>query len=282
MKKWILPAYLLGLFCVSLVVTGMLLSSPDKGYVYRWTPEPIPLPPISNEINYKAMLETPKASPAHPDWTPGPLANISLKLADKLGPQLETGDILFRSSDAVAADGTPFSSYVERFTESDFSHASIILRDGNDIYVLEIDDLGVHLYTLADWLVTPSDPDFAVYKPRNSTPSLIDCMKQEIDRFLIEKPPYDFLFNDPNKYYCVEAVAEVYLRCGIKLCEPKTVREVLSPLAFRFFVPINQRMIEEEGQGMPLDEPLWFVGNEEHGLMSSEHLYKFYRHKEHV
>lgn len=230
------------------------------------------------QINYESMLTIPHATPAHPNWTPGPLNKIKVNISKQLEPSLQTGDILFRSSNAQAANGLQFSKYVEKATNSDFSHASIVLKANNKVYVLEIDDEGVQLYKFMDWLDTPAAADFAVYRLRNFKQNTLKNIKQEIDNILHTNPSYDFTFDDPDKLYCVECVAEIYLHCGIKLCNPKTIKEILSPVQYAFFAPVNRHMRQNLGQGIPEDTPLWFVGNEEQGLMSSTYLFEFYRY----
>lgn len=220
--------------------------------------------------------------------------NIVKQLCDI---ELQTGDILYRASDAKGPLGFPFSRFIAYMTNSLYSHAAIVLIENNQIYVMEINDAGTVKLRMIDWLDGCFTPEFSVYRlietrslmqsntinklrveiwnqiekdHKNLSPSMNGKVQHEIDDILEEDADYDFTFSDAKKYYCTEAVAVIYERAGIKLCEPAYIKDCISWWNYAIFAMGNWASGKLFGIKMPLDRTYYFVGNENIGLMSSK------------
>jgi hypothetical protein len=223
----------------------------------------------------------------------GPLHDNRRAIVRKLADlPLKTGDILYRASDARGPLGLPFTSLVARATKSLYSHAALVLVEANEMYVMEINDAGTLKLRLIDWLDGCATPEFSLYRLKIqkgliNTPiekkirteiyqellkvGLIgDDLGKEIEGTLEEDADYDFTFSDNKKFYCTEAVVKIYEKAGIKLCEPSYIRDILHGWRYNLFAAINWLSGLAFNVSMPLNEPLYFVGNEQKGLMSSQ------------
>lgn len=160
---------------------------------------------------------------------------------------------------------------VEKLTHSHYSHASIVLRDGGKTIVLEVNEKGTQVLALRDWERYCIDHSYAVYRVKGADESKLSNV---INKFIARSPGYDFTFDDPNKFYCVESVVFIYQQTGIVLCQPILPCKVLPWWLFHFILPINWAIGMLTSEHMAMHTPLYFVGNEKQGLLSSSLLCK--------
>lgn len=198
-----------------------------------------------------------------------PLANRKEIVADMMKIPLQTGDILFRHSNARGPFGIPFSWLVAKLTNSDYSHASVVVMENGQPEVFEISDKGTLKYRLIDWLDFVVGGKMHVYRLKKMNDGIRFRLQTVIYEMLNEDADYDFSFADPTKYYCVEAVAEVYKRAGIPLVEPELMKDVVKPWQYRIIAPINAIVRRLTGKGFDVTTPLYYVGNSKRGMMSS-------------
>lgn len=191
---------------------------------------------------------------------------------------LQTGDILYRASNAKGPLGLPFSRMVADITKSHYSHAAIVILDNSEPYVMEVNDQGTLKYRLIDWLDTCYTSEFSVYRVRNIDPPTIAKVGEQINKILDEDPDYDFSFSDStSKLYCVQSVALIYKNVGIKLTEPEFAKDIV-PSSVYFLFMIGNPLFQLFDCHVPLDVKLYYVGNKYRGMMSSDKTYCVYHH----
>ncbi len=201
----------------------------------------------------------------------GPLHNDRMSITEFLSKiPVQTGDILYRFSDAKGPLNLPFGKMVARLTNSPYSHAAIVLMESDGIYVLEVNDQGTLKYRMIDWLDACATAEFSIYRLKEIDDILRSKIEFEIRRILREDPEYDFTFCDPNKLYCTESVATIYERVGVKLIEPQLIKDVVPKVRYWLLAIGNWIVSKFTKCSMPLQEKCYFVGNEKQGLMSSE------------
>jgi len=186
---------------------------------------------------------------------------------------LETGDILVRLGNARGPFGIPFSWLVMKLSRSLYSHADLTLLENGTVYVANVGENGTAKITFAAWMKEVQQHRYAFYRVPIADKVRL---KSLIKKLLKEDAAYDYTFADPNKHYCVEAVACVYERAGTRLCDPKPLKDILSPMAYWFVVPINWLVKKLTGKGFDMKQPVYFVGNEMIGLLSSPLIVKLY------
>jgi hypothetical protein len=193
---------------------------------------------------------------------------------------LQTGDILYRFSDAKGPFNLPFGTLVARFTKSVYSHAAIVLMEKNEIYVLEVNDQGTLKYRMLDWLDACATKEFSIYRLKDIDEVSIYKLEVEIRNILETDPSYDFSFSDPDKLYCTESVALIYERAGVKLVEPQYIKEVVNSFQYLVLAIGNWIISTFSDCKLPLDQKCYFVGNEKQGLMSSKKTKLVYHFKD--
>ena len=210
----------------------------------------------------------------------GPLHEDRFKITkDLTNLPIQTGDILYRASDAKGPLGLPFSQLVARITHSKYSHAAIVLIDHGNPYVLEINDQGTLLYRLIDWLDTCFNKNFAVYRLKEIDDTLKDNIEVKIRQILEDDPDYNFTFSDPEKYYCTESIARIYQRVGIKLVEPDLIKDIVPNYLYYILRIGSGFMSLIYTTSLPFNVGLYYVGNETKGLISSDKTYSVYDHE---
>jgi len=210
----------------------------------------------------------------------GPLHQRRFEIVEQLKYlPIKTGDIFYRASNAKGPLGLPFSKIVARLTKSRYSHAAMALVEDEDVYVLEINDRGTLKYRLIDWIDTCYTGELSVYRLKNLTEEIMDDIEVEIRKILRKDSDYDFTFSDDKKYYCTEVVAAIYDKIGIKLVEPERIKDVLSKWKY-FVLSVGNLFISMISDcRLPLEKKLYYIGNENQGLMSSDKTKLVYHYK---
>jgi hypothetical protein len=186
---------------------------------------------------------------------------------------IRTGDIFFRQGNEVFW-GLPFSKMVATITSSKYSHASVALVEGNEIYLVEVALDGTEKYRLIDWLDFCGEPFFEVWRLKEN-PGIE--LTKSIQDFLSEDGDYNLTFEpNSNKYYCTESIVEIFKRAGLPaLCEGSLPKDLLPWWKYYLlFLPINFIMKKLFGASMPTTTPLICVGNDKIGIMSSKYIHQ--------
>lgn len=194
------------------------------------------------------------------------------ELVHKLKSFVQTGDVLFKLSNAKGPLGIPFSWLVAKLSKSKYSHAAIAIVENDEIFVVDIGQDGTILYRMIDWLDYCINDDFSIYRYNQPTPELIGKIREQIFEFLDKDPDYDFTFSSPDKFYCVESVVYIYEQVGIKLIEPQLLADIVGYWLAEVIKPFNYLVKTIFKEGFDFNVPVYYVGNENKGLMSSDKL----------
>jgi hypothetical protein len=210
----------------------------------------------------------------------GPLHQRRFEIVEQLKYlPIKTGDILYRASNAKGPLGLPFSRIVARLSKSRYSHAAMALVEDEDVYVLEINDRGTLKYRLIDWIDTCYTGELSVYRLKSLTGEIKDNIEVEMRKVLNRDPDYDFTFSDDKKYYCTEVVAVIYNKIGMELIKPERIKDVISKWKY-FLLSVGNLIISSISDcKLPLDNKLYYIGNENQGLMSSDKTKLVYHYK---
>jgi hypothetical protein len=203
-------------------------------------------------------------------FKPGPLYNKRFAIVETVKRDMKSGDILYRYSDAKGPLNLPFTRIVANITKSEYSHAAILLVENGNPYVLEINDQGTLRYRLLDWIDTCYGDNFSIYRLKDLDDEQELKLSLEIQAILEKDPDYDFTFEDPDKFYCTESVIVIYERAlGIKLDDGYFIKDLV-PYWMYILLRAGSYLFSFFGTSLPFNERLFFVGNNERGMMSSE------------
>lgn len=210
-------------------------------------------------------------------FKPGPLYEIRKEVVQILkNIPLQTGDIVFSASDVKGPLFIPFGKLIQKFTKSKYSHATCMLVEGGETYAIDVSDWGTRKLRLIDWFDNWGMKDFCVFRLKNKSAVTENKLDEQIKLFMELDPSYDFNFNDPNSFYCTEAVKKIYGNCGIDLEGAFTVREIV-PKWFLYLIMIGNYFTKIfSNSSLPLDVPITVVGNKTKGMMASEFLYEIF------
>ena len=212
-------------------------------------------------------------------FTPGPLYEKRKQLLANLKKlNLKTGDIVFNSSNVKGPFGIPFAKWVQKYTNSKYSHATIMYVDKGEYYAIDVSDYGTRKLRVLDWFDNWDGVDFCVYRLKNHTTFDELNFKDAIIRFLDEDPSYDFNFNDQNKYYCTESVDKIYLDCGYKLGGWYLLKDIVPWWFCQIILRFNVLFKWFSDSSLPSDTPIIIVGNEEKGMRASPLIKKIYEY----
>lgn len=202
-----------------------------------------------------------------------PLHNKRLEIFELLKKlPVQTGDIFFRASNAKGPFGIPFSRIVSLLTNSDYSHASIAIDFKSEQFLLEINDKGTQLSRIVDWLDLCHTGKFSIYRYKEMTPEVRKKVRDAILDFLKDDPEYDFTFQSENNFYCTESVVHIYEQADITLTEGETVKEAVPFWVYACLYIANFVVSRLSHCSIPFDGKMYYVGNKERGMMSSDKL----------
>lgn len=208
-------------------------------------------------------------------FKPGPLHNQRFELQARLRElPIKTGDIFFRLG-CQSFLGIPFEPLVAHVTRSKYSHASIAWVVGDDIYLLEVNDMGTLSLRFIDWLDYCATDDFAVCR-LPLTKSDTERVEKAIQDFLAADYDYDFTFAIGDKFYCTESVAFVFQQAGVPIAPPRLLRDITRRWSYWLIRGLNYLVWRLTGKTLPMDCPAYFVGNKENGIMSTPGITRIY------
>lgn len=179
---------------------------------------------------------------------------------------VKPGDIFCREGNAFLYGFFPFSKFICYLTGSKYSHAAIAIDTKEDILLADVDRGGLNRAFIYDWCNAIRGNDFSVlrYNGAYGNEKAIPALAVENAKKLIKLDPRkesDFKDDDSINFYCVELVCWCYLRAGILLCKDVPIKDL--PGWKKWLNPIAKL------EGIDYNHPVWCVGNEKIGLMSS-------------
>ena len=200
----------------------------------------------------------------------GPLYNRRFSIVDTIKRDMRSGDILYRYSDAKGPLNLPFTKIVSNITKSEYSHAAILFVENEEPHVLEINDQGTLRYRLLDWIDTCYGDNFSVYRLKDLDDEKEAKLHDVIQKILEEDPDYDFTFSDPDKFYCTESVIVIYEKAlSVKLDIGYYIKELV-PWWSYILLRAGSYLFSFFGTSLPFNQRMFFVGNEQRGMMASE------------
>ena len=189
---------------------------------------------------------------------------------------LRDGDILFRRGDAKLLFGHfPFSRFLAAVSNSRFSHTGIVAIENGEPVVYDTTKAGVRRQPFSRLdprqrraVRRQAGPARgpAVHPPRRS---------RYCRELFARQVPFDYdLGIDDEAFYCVEMTEKAYRSNGMPLSEPVRLGDMENitryPICVLVFLKISN---------LSLDQPVYFPGNEQHGIWSCPRLVTVYESK---
>ena len=214
-------------------------------------------------------------------FKPGPLYERRKEITSRLKDlPLKSGDIVFNAADVAGPFGIPFSKLIQKFTQSPYSHATIVLVENDETYAIDVSDWGTRKLRIVDWFDNWYESEFCVYRLKDSKTENEKIFSDQIKLFLEEDPSYDFNFNDSSKFYCTESVKTIYKKCGFDLNGSYLLKDIV-PTWFYYIIRFGNFFTSMfTGSSLPLDVPITIVGNTNKGMMASNCLTKIFEFPE--
>lgn len=224
--------------------------------------------------NWQGNPWGPEATRARASGEIAPIPMTPLMLQwDKWGKQvLRDGDIVFRRADARLLLGRfPFSRFTANVSGSEFSHTGIVAIEEGLPVVYDTTKAGVRRQPFAVWILDNVGP-FGVKRLRPQLKShaagAIRFCRESYER----QVPFDFeLSPDDKALYCVEMTEKAYRASGLPLADPVRLGDMENvtkyPICVFLFLQFSN---------LTLDQPVFFPGNDRHGIWSSPSLVTIY------
>lgn len=180
-------------------------------------------------------------------------------------PLIQPGDIVFRLGNTKLLGGVlDFSKIIAEMTESDFSHACIVL-ESEDFLIVDVTPFGIERRFFKDWHITGTR-NIVVKRLKPEFMHLIPQVLATVHDLIDQDVLYDrdFRHND-NKYYCTELVDHVFRVNGYPLADTLKIKD---------FPKLNwvYGLMCKLG-GIDTNEEAVVAGNKRIGLFSSDMLY---------
>ena len=197
----------------------------------------------------------------------------AMKQWDQWGRQvLRTGDVLFRRGDARILYGWfPFSRFIANVSGSPYSHIGTLVVEEGEPVVYDTTKAGVRRQPLKVWVLDNTGA-FGVkrLKPpyRDRIPKVVEYLHMVYEK----QVPFDFeLSIDDKGLYCVEMAEKAFRHSGLILSQPVLLADMENieqfPICVLGFTSLTS---------LTLDKPVFFPGNERHGIWSSTLLETIY------
>lgn len=202
---------------------------------------------------------------------------------DKWGRQvLRDGDIVFRRGDARILRGWfPISKFLANCSGSLYSHTAIVAIEDGQVMTYDTTDEGVRCQPFAVWMLDNVGA-FGVKRPRpqyrDKVPAVLAwCRKL----YREQNVPFDYeLGIDDSALYCVEMTEKAYRSAGLTLSQPIRLGDMEhaaeKPLPIIIIQLCSEFQLEHP---LSLEQPVFFPGNERHGIWSSPILETVYEPK---
>lgn len=178
---------------------------------------------------------------------------------------LREGDIVFRRGDArLLAGYFPFSRFIANASGSPYSHTAVVAIERGQPVVYDTTKAGVRRQPFAVWVldnvgamgVKRLRPEY-----RSHIPNVIGYCRDVYER----QVPFDHLLQlGEDALYCVEMTEMAFRSSDLALSEPVLLGNMenaaqfpICMMAFTYLSPLK------------LDQPVYFPGNERHGIWAS-------------
>ena len=181
---------------------------------------------------------------------------------------LKDGDILFRRGDAKILRGAfPFSKFIAKASGSAFSHTGIAAWEDGAVVVYDTTKAGVRRQPFSVWILDNAGP-FGVKRLKPEKQAYAAKALAFCRDVYQRQVPFDFDLNiSDDAFYCVEMTEKAYRAAGVPLSEPVKLGDMENITQYPMTV-----MAFMKASKLSLEQPVFFPGNERHGIWSSPDL----------
>lgn len=186
-------------------------------------------------------------------------------------PLVHRGDIVFRMGSTPLLSGLlDFSQWIGRLTNSDFSHACMVVDVDDDILLVDIVPTGITRVYFRDWHINGPTKNLVIkrLKPEFQylIPDATDKINALIDRDILYDPTFAEIPQGAEMFkgYCTQMVDYAFRSIGHPLADPMRIKDFPGydiPTAIGCIIG----GIDSNSRGV-------FVGNDDIGLFSSHML----------
>ena len=219
-----------------------------------------PWGPVANQARKDGTIPAMPDTPVMIQW-------------DKWGKTvLREGDIVFRRGDARILNGWfPFSRFIANISGSQFSHVGTVTIEDGEPYVYDTTKSSVRRQPFKVWVLDNTGP-FGVKRLKPEYRSHIPQVVQYLNQVYQQQVPFDYeLSVDDRALYCVEMAEKAFRHAGLTLSQPVRLADMENinqfPLCVFGFTSLTS---------LTLDQPVFFPGNERHGIWGSPLLEQVY------
>jgi hypothetical protein len=191
---------------------------------------------------------------------------------------LRDGDIVFRRGDARVLFGYfPFSRFIANASGSRYSHTGVVAVEDGEPVVYDTTKASVRRQPFSVWVLDNVGP-IGVKRLRPELRSHIPAVLAFCRRVYQEQVPFDYeLGLDDSALYCVEMTEKAFRAAGLPLSQPVKLGEMENaayyPICMLMFRVLSAYTLEKP---LSLEQPVYFPGNERHGIWSSPKLVTVY------
>jgi hypothetical protein len=188
---------------------------------------------------------------------------------------LRDGDLLFRRGDAKLLFGRfPFSRFLSAVSNSRFSHTGIVAIENGEPVVYDTTKAGIRRQPFNIWILDNAGP-FGVKRVRPADQPYAAKAVQYCHELFAKQLPFDYdLGIGDDAFYCVEMTEKAYRSNGLPLSEPVRLGDMENISRYPVCVIVFLKMSK-----LSLDQPVYFPGNDQHGIWSSPRLTTVYESK---
>ncbi len=185
---------------------------------------------------------------------------------------LKNGDILFRRGDARILGGMfPFSRFIANVSGSDYSHIGTVVFEGGEPVVYDTTKASVRRQPLKIWVLDTVGA-FGVKRLKPAYQDRVPKVIEFLYKVYRDQVPFDYeLLPDDRDLYCVEMAEKAFRHAGLALSRPVLLADMENidqfPLCVLGFTSFTK---------LKLDQPVFFPGNERHGIWASPLLETIY------
>lgn len=190
------------------------------------------------------------------------------ELAQWARDHLHDGDIVFRLGRGSIIPLFDLSHHLSKISDSQYSHVGVIAFENNKAFIFDTDDPGVRKMPFEVWMLDIYKGRWEVLRPK---PEVQKCIPQVLS-YIRDKHerqvPFDFWLKlDDEKLYCTEMIEKAFAEAGAPLSEPVAIRDLPN---YRLYLPLKPFVTHFTP--LDLDEPVYAIGNDSFGMLSSSHL----------
>jgi permuted papain-like amidase YaeF/Yiix C92 family enzyme len=191
---------------------------------------------------------------------------------------LREGDIVFRRGNAKVLFGYfPFSRFIANCSGSKYSHTGVVAIENGEPFIYDTTKASVRRQPFYIWTLDNAGP-FGLKRLKPDYRSHIPDVMAFCHKVFEEQVPFDYgLDPGDDELYCVEMTEKAFRAAGLALSEPVRLgdmeRAAEFPICMFVFHVMSDLTLEKP---LTIDQPVFFPGNDRHGIWSSQFLETVY------